>query len=93
MAAIGKELILGYQLRPRDSTLQHSFLLQPVEEERKENQSVIPVFNDLLLQAILGGSLRLKVKSMENARCDSGQGPQCMCLNDSLRLAYLAFNC
>lgn len=31
------------------STLQHSFLLQPVEEERKENQSVIPVFNDLLL--------------------------------------------
>lgn len=69
MAAIGKELILGYQLRPQDSTLQHSFLLQPVEEERKENQSVIPVFNDLLLQAILGESLRLKVKSMENARC------------------------
>lgn len=49
MATTGKELILGYQLRPWDSTLQHSFLLQPVEEERKENQSVIPVFNDLLL--------------------------------------------
>lgn len=91
MTGTGKELILGYQLQLWGPTSEQSFLLQPVEVKRKENQRVIPVLMIRCFEPCFGGNSRLKVKSMENARW--GQSPQRMCLYDCPLLAHLAFNC